>query len=358
MIIRPFLVPVILAGLLAGFAAPALAGDPGVLRIVTEPGDAQIFIDGKRKGNSPSEAGQSFAIKLDEGSHEVEAVKPDGSTRELYAKRADVFVADGTMQTLTIKLTDKRPSAAFVADLRAKFGGRAIEPTMVAIPAGSFRMGCDGDMDCVSDEKPVRTVTIKPFEMARTELTFDQWDACVADGGCSYMPDDTGWGRGNRPVINVSWDDVQTYLTWLNRKTGKTYRLPTEAEWEYAARAGTTTKYSWGNEIGKGNANCKVCGSQWDYKQTAPVGSFRPNPFGLYDMHGNVWEWVQDCYQNSYSGVPTDGTVAMRENSCYRVHRGGSWDRDPRYLRSADRNNYSPDFRSNYLGVRLARTLP
>ncbi|TAN58880.1 MAG: formylglycine-generating enzyme family protein [Rhodospirillales bacterium] len=353
MCIRGLVLILSLFGMLG--ASAAQAGDPGVLRIVTEPGDAQIFIDGKRKGNSPSEAGQSFAIKLDEGRHVVEAVKPDGSTQELYAKRDDVFVADGTMQTLTLKLTDKRPNAAFVATLHAKFGGRAVEPALVLLPAGTFRMGCDGGKDCEDHEKPVHTVTIKAFEMAKTELTFDEWDACVADSGCPHLPEDNGWGRGNRPVINVSWDDVQTYLVWLNRKTGKTYRLPTESEWEYAARAGTATPYSWGNDIGKGNANCDGCGGN---KQTAPVGSFRPNPFGLSDMHGNVWEWVQDCYQNNYAGAPGDGSAFEGKNSCFRVIRGGSWNDGPRYHRSANRSYVTPVFRNRDLGFRLARTLP
>ena len=180
---------------------------------------------------------------------------------------------------------------------------------MVTIPAGRFRMGCVSGRDCDNDEKPVHRVHIEqPFAMSKYEVTFAQWDACVLGGGCGgYRPDDRGWGRGNRPVIKVSWDDAQLYVKWLSEQTGHAYRLPTEAEWEYAARAGTTTAYSWGNEVGRNFANCGACGSQWDNDRTAPVGSFVPNAFGLHDMHGNVWEWIEDCWNKGYSGAPRDG---------------------------------------------------
>ena len=145
--------------------------------------------------------------------------------------------------------------------------------------------------------RPQHKVMIaKPFAVSKFDVTFDDWDACVAAGGCPGQRSDAGWDGASQPVINVSWDDARQYVAWLSRMTGKTYRLLTEAEWEYAARAGTQTAYSWGDEIGKGNANCRRCGSQWDGRQTSPVGSFKPNAFGLYDMHGNVWEWVEDCY--------------------------------------------------------------
>lgn len=136
--------------------------------------------------------------------------------------------------------------------------------------------------------------------VGRFEVTFAEWDACVAAGGCRRRPDDSGWGRGRQPVINVSWADAQEYAIWLVRRTGKPYRLLTEAEWEYAARAGSAVHYWWGNDAGHGEANCYDCGSRWDGRQAAPVGRFSPNPFGLYDMHGNVLEWVEDCYHYGY----------------------------------------------------------
>jgi formylglycine-generating enzyme required for sulfatase activity len=225
-------------------------------------------------------------------------------------------------------------------------------PTMVVVRAGKFMMGS-------ADEGPQHKVTIaKPFAVGRTEVTFAEWDACVAAGACVKAPD-KDWGRVKQPVINVSWDDAKDYIKWLSRITGKEYRLLTEAEWEYAARAGTTTSYSWGDEIGKGNANCNGCSSQWDGKQPAPVGSFKPNAFGLYDMHGNVMEWVEDPWHDSYEDAPVDGT-AWRQGGRFAsepVVRGGSWAFDPQNLRSASRYGFPSVDRHNDLGFRLARTL-
>jgi formylglycine-generating enzyme required for sulfatase activity len=233
-------------------------------------------------------------------------------------------------------------------------------PEMVVVPAGEFQMGSPaGEEGRAGNEEPRRKVTIaRPLAVGRFEVTFAQWDACVAAGGCQQKPSDEGWGRGTRPVINVTWDDVATdYLPWLSRKTGKTYRLLTEAEWEYAARSGSTTAYSWGDEIGPGNANCSGCGSPWSGRQTAPVGSFRPNAFGLHDVHGNVWEWVQDCYRDTYANAAPDGTAALELPGCSRVLRGGSWLGAPRVSRSAVRGGYQPDFRFGNGGFRVARPL-
>ena len=228
---------------------------------------------------------------------------------------------------------------------------------MVVVPAGSFMMGSN---DGENDEKPVHRVTItNPFAVGKFEVTFDEWAACVKGGGCqsTQNPSDQGWGKGHRPVINVSWNDAKEYVAWLSNATGKTYRLLTEAEWEYAARAGTTTAYSWGNDVGKGNANCDGCGSQWDNKQTAPVGSFKANTWGLYDMHGNVWEWVQDCYKAGYAGAPTDGSSISVQNCGTRVRRGGSWYDYPGSLRAADRGRSGPGNRNVSLGFRVGRAL-
>ncbi|MCP3897296.1 SUMF1/EgtB/PvdO family nonheme iron enzyme, partial [Moraxella sp.] len=173
-------------------------------------------------------------------------------------------------------------------------------PEMVRIPAGRFRMGdIQGGGD--GDEKPVHRVSVSEFAMGRYEVTFAEYDKFAQATG-RKKPDDEGWGRGNRPVINVSWDDAVAYAKWLSQQTGKQYRLPTEAEWEYAARAGTETQYWWGNEIGQNRAVCDACGSRWDNKQTAPVGSFAANPFSLYDTVGNVWEWTCSEYEDKYSG--------------------------------------------------------
>ena len=203
--------------------------------------------------------------------------------------------------------------------------------------------------------RPIR-VTVPAFRLGKYEVTFAQWDACVADGGCNgYTSDDEGLGRGNRPVINVSWDDVQYFIRWLNHKTDGNYRLPSEAEWEYAARAGTTTGYSWGGDIGSNRANCYdiYCGDSWEY--TAPVGSFPANAWGLHDMHGNVLAWVQDCWNDNYKGAPKDGSARTSGDCRVRVLRGGAWNSTARYLRSANRLRNDRTTRFNSIGFRLAQ---
>jgi formylglycine-generating enzyme required for sulfatase activity len=235
-------------------------------------------------------------------------------------------------------------------------------PEMVVVPAGEFTMGSSpSEKGHYDNEGPQHKVTVaRPFAVSKYAVTFADWDACVSVRGCPQegRAGDAGWGRGNRPVIYVSWDDAQVYVAWLSRMTGKRYRLLTEAEWEYAARAGTTTAYYWGGEIGKNNASCNGCGSQWDDKQTAPVGSFVPNGFGLYDMHGNVWSWVEDCYHPSYDGAPTDGSAWPGGDCNFRIVRGGSWSLVPQLLRVASRTRFTTGNRSYFdLGFRVGRTL-
>src|SRR5262249_7834856 len=159
--------------------------------------------------------------------------------------------------------------------------------------AGRFKMGSpDDELDRSDSEGPQHAVTVaKPLAVSKFEVTFDDWDACTAAFACAQVPDH--WGRGQMPVINVSWEDAKAYVAWLSQVTGKAYRLLSEAEWEYAARAGTTTRYSWGDDAVAGDANCDGCGGGWKLQQTAPAGTFKPNAFGLHDMHGNVWEWVE-----------------------------------------------------------------
>ena len=201
---------------------------------------------------------------------------------------------------------------------------------------------------------PVHVVTVPAFKLGKYEVRFDHWDACVEDGGCRYRPDHEN-RRGHNPVINVSWNDTESFIRWLNNKTGGNYRLPTEAEWEYAARADTTTAHSWGNDIGSNRANCNKCGSRWDDDRAASVGSFPANPWGLHDMHGNVWEWVQDCWNDSYEGAPTDGSAWTSGNCRRRVVRGGSWYFTARHLRSAYRDRGDRSYRYHFIGFRLAQ---
>ncbi|WP_082914930.1 SUMF1/EgtB/PvdO family nonheme iron enzyme [Paramagnetospirillum marisnigri] len=224
-------------------------------------------------------------------------------------------------------------------------------PEMVIIPPGSFLMGSpSGEKDSHVDERPQHRVTIAaPFALGKTEVTQAEWEAVMGNNPSKF--------RGaNRPVENVSWDDVQVFIRKLNEMTGKRYRLPSEAEWEYAARAGTTTPWSCG-----GSETCLSSVAVYDANsgnQTKPVQSKSDNAFGLYDMHGNVYEWVQDCWHSNYSGAPSDGSAWLETNSCDRVFRGGSWGDNPRNLRSAFRYHFTPGNRNGSLGFRLARTLP
>ena len=267
---------------------------------------------------------------------------------------------DKTPTCVTSKSTERE-----FEDCRDGFCG----PQMVFVPVGSFRMGSPGNEEgSAADEGPQRIVTIaKPFAVGKFEVTFAEWDACVAGGGCqsNKTPSDLGWGKGLRPVINVSWEDAKAYVGWLSKTTGQTYRLLTESEWEYAARAGTTTLFSTGPTITTKQANfdgnSTYGGSaKGEYHgKTVEVGSFAPNAFGLHEMHGNVWEWVEDCWIDSYKGAPTDASA--RTTACtddkLRVLRGGSWFNVPEVLRSADRIRNSADNRGYKFGFRVARSV-
>ena len=344
---------------------------------------------------------------------------------------------------------------------------------MVVAPAGRFMMGSPWwEIFRWPCEGPVHEVAMAhPFAVGVYEVTFEEWDACVSGGGCGgYRPDDAGWGRGRRPVVNVSWEDAKAYVAWLSGKTGEAYRLPSEAEWEYVARSGTDTRYFWwGDEIGLNRANCEACvfsfdnencvdedapmlmhthwegmpthddgwvdekryasweyarmhfsweeaqeyvewlsrktgeayrllkESEWDevaragtgtghfwwgYEsgqdranygaafakleggapfagpcRTTPVGSFPANPFGLYDVHGNVWELVEDRWHGTYHGAPSDGSAWESGKCGKRVMRGGSWRNDAPDLRSARRESRSTSSRGDAVGFRVARTL-
>jgi formylglycine-generating enzyme required for sulfatase activity len=231
-------------------------------------------------------------------------------------------------------------------------------PEMVVVPAGDFMMGSPSDERGRNDnEGPVHKVTIaKPFAVGKFELTFDELDSCAAHGDCDPNVSDSSWGRGRRPAINVSWDDARRYVAWLSRITGQPYRLLTEAEWEYAARAGTTTRYSFGDHEAALSQHAWYSANS-DGK-THPVGEKEPNAFGLYDMHGNVWEWVQDCYQYKYDKAPTDGSADTSNDCNFRAIRGGSWDYNAPGLRAAVRHETAgAAFRDYGLGFRVGRTL-
>ncbi|MBA4502383.1 SUMF1/EgtB/PvdO family nonheme iron enzyme [Marinobacterium marinum] len=234
-------------------------------------------------------------------------------------------------------------------------GGRG--PQMVIIPAGRFRMGdLHGQGD--DNEYPVHEVVMTHgFALARHEVTFEEYDRFATATGRA-LPADEGWGRGQRPVVNVSWLDARAYTRWLSQQTGQPYRLPTEAEWEYSARAGTESIYWWGDEMLDGFAVCDGCGSQWDGQSSAPVGSTRANPWGVQDLSGNVDEWVQDCYQPDYRNAPGDGSAEQTTGCHQRVMRGGSWFDIPRLIRPASRYRHPEDSSRNSWGFRVALDLP
>jgi formylglycine-generating enzyme required for sulfatase activity len=249
-------------------------------------------------------------------------------------------------------------AGAQAADLKPGdvFKDCAACPEMTVVPAGTFSMGREGGHKY---EIPAHQVAIaEPFAIGRYEVTFDEWEACFADGGCAKNPDDHKWGRGRRPVVNITFADAQAYAKWLSEKTGETYRLPSEAEWEYAARAGTTTAFFWGEDKGSNLANCRDCESEWSKKGSGPVGSFAPNPWGLYDMHGNVWEWMRDCWTTNHIGAPTDGSARTDGDCQKRVMRSGSWYYFSRNMRSSWRFKNDARVNSYNIGMRVVRELP
>jgi formylglycine-generating enzyme required for sulfatase activity len=233
----------------------------------------------------------------------------------------------------------------------------AVCPEMVVVPAGEFMMGWPETERRYSDnEGPQHKVVIsRPFAVARFELTFGEWDACVADGDCPRDIPESGSRRARLPVINVSWDDAQSYVAWLSKMTGKPYRLLSEAEWEYAARAGTTTRYSFGDDEAE---LAEYAWYNWNSANRAhPVGQRTPNAFGVFDMHGNVWEWVEDCYHDDYEGAPVDGAAWTTGGCATRVLRGGSWNSSPELLRAAYRLKATTVERNHVVGFRVGRTL-
>jgi formylglycine-generating enzyme required for sulfatase activity len=248
--------------------------------------------------------------------------------------------------------SDQAPSMP--ATRRDPLRNGTLGPTLAALPGGTFRMG--HNLTTANDFGPARDVRISPFLMGVHEVTFEQFDRFARATGRS-APRDFGWGRGSRPVVGVSWYDARDYARWLSRQTGQAYRLPTEAEWEYAARAGGRGSYWWGFGLERGRALCFDCGSEWDNRSTAPVGTFDPSPFGLHDTAGNVMEWVADCYRPGYTDAPVDGHARLDRDCEYRVARGGAFNKPASSMRAYVREHFVPETRLNALGFRVARDL-
>lgn len=219
------------------------------------------------------------------------------------------------------------------------------EPEMIAIRGGSFAMGSNDD----PTERPVHQVTIKPFSIGKYPVTVQEWNECAAAKACGF----TASGKDDAPVSNVSWIDAKQYVDWLAQATKKPYRLPSEAEWEYAARGGTQTKYWWGDKLQPGMAGCKDCG-ELAADQPAKVGSFKPNPFGLYDMGGGIDQWVADCWHRTYQGAPSDGSAWTSADCSAHVLRSGSWKNDSAYVRPSNRGGYDAGVRYPTHGFRIA----
>ncbi len=234
-------------------------------------------------------------------------------------------------------------------------------PEMVVVPAGTFTMGSPpSEKGRTGDEGPEHLVAFaRPFAVGKFSVTFAEWDACVAGGGCNgYRPGDLDWGRGRQPVININWNDAKAYVAWLARKTGKPYRLLTESEREYVARAGTRTAYWFGPVISGSRANYNASAQNGPYlRRSIPVDSYEPNPWGLHQVHGNIEEWTEDCFSENYNVSPTDGSAWVQSDCRFRVVRGGSWAYRPVALRSADRAQYLPTYRGDTVGLRVARAL-
>ena len=278
---------------------------------------------------------------------------PAGAFRALATNRLSALRV-GTADPPASRPAADRPPAREAGTV---FRDCATCPELVVIPAGRFRMGCVSGRDCKDGEVPVHEVEVSAFALGVYEVTFEEYERFV-QATRRDRPNDRGWGRGGRPVINVSWEDATAYGAWLSEETGEEYRLPSESEWEYAARAGSTTRYSWGDDIGRNRANCHGCRGRWDDEnRTAPAGSFAANAWGLHDMHGNVWEWVEDCWHENYARAPRDGSAWTSGGNCSRrVVRGGSWGYRPWSLRSALRLRLDAGDRHRDVGFRLART--
>lgn len=279
-----------------------------------------------------------------------------------FVKKVDV-AAQVPRQRLGVAVA-KGPEPFFNSERASLKPGETFQnckdcPEMVVLPTGKFNMGSETGEE---REGPAHLVSIESqLAVGRYPVTFSEWDACVDDGGCdNYKPSDLGWGRGNRPAINVSWHDVKSYIKWLSQKTGEQYRLPSEAEREYFTRAGSTTKYWWGDEISARQANfSSTAYAKTDApNRTMPVDAFEPNPWGIFQAHGNVWEWTEDCASFTYRGAPTDGRAWIGGANCdLRILRGGGWDMDALNMRSSNRGWNKPDIRSPTVGFRVVKIL-
>ncbi len=343
---------VVLLSALAGWFFTAADSVDTLDEVVVDLADNPDVVAAKESKPSESAgANQSIPAKTateDTGavSSNVTAVAAPEPVVEPPVSRAQVVEPVETGEVLPVRVVAGNPFRDVL-----KGGGEG--PAMVELPAGNYQMGSPGN-SLNYDEVPRHEVSVPGFAVGQYEVTFAEYDRFARATG-RRLPYDESWGRSDRPVVNVSWSDANAYTRWLSEQTGKTYRLPSEAEWEYAARAGSTTNHWWQDANENLHANCFNCGSEWDGARTAPVGSFVANEFGLYDVAGNVQEWTADCYNGSYNGAPVDGSAWVQGECDMRVVRGGAYTSPLDSLRSAKRSQYSRDARLDNLGFRVVR---
>lgn len=342
-------------------SAPAAPAAPVKKTVKVEPLD--IFLQASKTANvriEPSagsskidvlRAGQSIQVtgRVDDGKW-YRVTTDSGRTGYVFAS---LLVSKAA--TRPVRKKSPQPSAPPVAVSAGEvFKDCENCPQMVTLPAGSYTMGNNsGDRS----ERPAHRVSIKrPFAIGKFEVTVGEWRHCVDAGGCSHFPSKAATSD-RAPVRDISWNDAEEYVKWLSNLTGERYRLPTEAEWEYAARAGTSSTYWWGTSAGSGRANCKGCAQPWDKARPADVGSFPANAFGLHDTSGSVWEWVSDCWYDNHKGAPADGKSRYKNNCRQHVIRGGSWRNDASYAHSASRFKYDTYVRYILNGLRVVKQL-
>jgi formylglycine-generating enzyme required for sulfatase activity len=338
---------------LAAALLPTDARADGILRLhVLDAPNAEIFVDGARRGTVPPIDDFNVQLILPPGPHRIELRRSRGNP--FYDMRAslEVSVRDEIVTSASLPRLVPVPSAGSAERVSATVA--ALLRDLVTIPAGRFQMGSPDAPEASDAELPRREVTVeRPFLLLKTEVTFDQWDACVADRGCTTVPDDQGWNRGTNPVVNVSWGEAGEFTAWLSRVTGRRFRLPSEAEWEYAARGGRDTNYFFGDDPGELRRYAWFEGDR-----PKPVAQREANPFGLYDMAGNVGEWVEDCWHANFSGAPK-GLQAWTESNCrIAVVKGGDYDDHEWYLRPAQRFGHMRRNRYSYVGFRVATDPP
>lgn len=338
------------AGAIAAAAVALAAGAraEGIVDMRVAARGASVYVDGVRRGSIPEIDEFRLQLRLPAGTRRIELRRTQNNPFYDMRSSHEVVVTDDAVTSAT--MPPLTPFALPGAAKRVSETVDALVRDLVTIPAGSFLMG-SSDVGMVSEsELPRHKVTIAhPFLLARTEVTFDQLDACVVDKGCTTVPDEGSWGRNQGPVVNVTWADTQEFAAWLSRVTGRRFRLPSEAEWEYAARGGTETAYFFGDDP------ADLPRYAWfNHERPQRVGLRRPNPFGLYDMLGNVGEWVEDCWHDNFQGAPTDGSAWLTGKCRVGVVKGGDWDDKAWYLRPAHRVGHMRRNRYDYIGFRVA----